>query len=185
MVGAGRHRWIRPPQFPTLCQTETQNPAWLKRLCTGPGHWVYPRETFECHFQPLAIRVLPAAQVTLQSSRLAKRCLIQKGGFVRELGRAWESETHVLSARTLPLNFVASIIANSFFVFVELSCAQQQDPSLFKIPPVSHISKRCHQAGGSSPQLRLGIPCPTCPKPISFPEFYLAQLTNYTVHSDR
>lgn len=44
MVGAGRHRWIRPPQLPSLCQAETQTPAWLKRLFTGPGHWVYPGE---------------------------------------------------------------------------------------------------------------------------------------------
>lgn len=38
MVGAGRHRRIRPPQFPSLCQAETQTPAKLKKLCTGPGH---------------------------------------------------------------------------------------------------------------------------------------------------
>ncbi|OBS71444.1 hypothetical protein A6R68_00021, partial [Neotoma lepida] len=48
-------------------------------------------ETFEYYFQGLAIRVLPAAQVTLRSSLGVEHCLIQKGGFVRELERAWEA----------------------------------------------------------------------------------------------
>lgn len=41
MVGVGRHLWIRPPQFPSLYQAETQTQALWKGFCTGPGHWVY------------------------------------------------------------------------------------------------------------------------------------------------
>lgn len=125
--------------------------------------------TFERFFQRLAIRVLPAAQVTLPSSLGVEPCLIQKGGFVWDLERTWRHRTHVLKAPGLSLSLLQRMSrTNRFFVFMELSCAQPQDPSLTKIPPLSHVSKRsspvsiqCSQADGSPlPKFNWGLLVP-------------------------
>lgn len=59
------------------------------------------------------------------------------------VGKSLGSRTHVLSAPGLPLTLLHGILrTNSFFVFMELSYAQPQEPRLAKILPISLGSKR-------------------------------------------